>query len=54
VKLLLPDPTEREIKRHLLERAAETTNTVEAARRKAVFLAKARGLERQFIAEKSR
>ena len=48
VKLLLPDPTEREIKRHLRERATETMNTVEAARRKAPFLAKFRGLERQF------
>jgi len=47
VKLLLPDPTEREVKRHLRERAAETMNTVEAARRKAPFLAKFRGLERQ-------
>ena len=48
VKLLLPDPTEREVKRHLRERGAETMNTVESARRKAPFLAKFRGLERQF------
>lgn len=46
--LLLPDPTEREIKRHLRERIAEVLTIVEGARRKAPFLSKLKGFAREF------
>ncbi len=46
--LLLPDPTEREIKRHLRDRVAEVLTAVEGARRKAPFLAKLKGFAREF------
>src|SRR3954471_24911666 len=48
VKLLLPDPTEREIRRHLRERITEVLAVVEAARRKAPFLSKLKGFAREF------
>jgi hypothetical protein len=48
IKLLLPDPTELEIKRHLLERVAEALSRMESARAKAPFLAKLRGFSREF------
>jgi len=38
--LLLPDPTEREVQRHLEERSLEAIKAFEDARRKAPFLAK--------------
>lgn len=40
LKLLLPDPTEREIKRQIRERSKEALDALEMARRKAPFLAK--------------
>jgi hypothetical protein len=40
LKLLLPDPTEREIKRHMADTAEEAIGYVEKARRTAPFLAK--------------
>lgn len=46
--LLLPDPTEREIRRHLRERITEVLNMVEGARRKAPFLSKLKGFAREF------
>ena len=46
--LLLPDPTEREIKRHLRNRVAEVLTAVEGARRKAPFLARLKGFAREF------
>jgi hypothetical protein len=46
--LLLPDPTEREIRRHLLERVAEALSIIEGARRKAPFLSKLKGFAREF------
>jgi len=46
--LLLPDPTEREIKRHLRERIGEVLTAVENARRKAPFLAGLKGFGREF------
>ncbi|MEQ1896072.1 MAG: PIN domain-containing protein [Vicinamibacterales bacterium] len=52
VKLLLPDPTEREIERHIRDRTREALSTLEAARRKAPFLAKWRGLSPQFNSPK--
>jgi len=36
----MPDPTEREIKRHMAERASATVSTLEAAARKASFVRK--------------
>ena len=43
LKLLLPDPTEREIKRHMAELSEEAVGLVEKARRTAPFLAKWKG-----------
>jgi hypothetical protein len=40
VRLLMPDPTEREIKRHIRERSLQALEALESARRKAPFLAK--------------
>jgi hypothetical protein len=40
LKLLLPDPTEREIKRHMADRSTEAIGFIEDAHRKAPFLAK--------------
>ncbi len=40
LKLLLPDPTEREVKRQIRTRSQEALDALEAARRKAPFLAK--------------
>ena len=34
IRLLLPDPTEREIKRHIKERTSEAMSGLEALRRK--------------------
>jgi hypothetical protein len=48
VKLLLPDPTEREIKRHIRDRTREALGTLEGVRRKVPFLASWRGLSPQF------
>jgi hypothetical protein len=44
LKLLLPDPTELEIKRHIKKRSLEALAALEEARRKAPFLAKWKGL----------
>jgi hypothetical protein len=38
VKLLLPDPTEREVTRHMTERSAEAMRLIDKARRTAPFL----------------
>lgn len=43
LKLLLPDPTEKEIERHIRERSNEALVALENARRKAPFLAKWKG-----------
>jgi len=43
LKLLLPDPTEREIKRHIADRSEEALAALEKARRTAPFLAKWKG-----------
>jgi hypothetical protein len=43
IKLLLPDPTEREVKRQMKELSGEAANLVEKARRTAPFLAKWKG-----------
>ena len=43
LKLLLPDPTEREVKRHMAERSDEALAFIDKARRKAPFLAQWRG-----------
>lgn len=40
LKLLLPDPTEREIKRQIRERSQAALNALDSARRKAPFLSK--------------
>lgn len=48
MKLLLPDPTEREIRRHLRERTIEAMAALEGLRRKAPYLANWKGLARQF------
>ena len=40
LKLLLPDPTEREIVRQIKERSQEALQALEEARRRAPFLAK--------------
>lgn len=44
VKLLLPDPTEREVKRHIKTRSLDALKALEEARRKAPFLSKWKGL----------
>jgi hypothetical protein len=43
LKLLLPDPTEREIKRHMSERTEEAITLIEQAHRNAPFLEKWNG-----------
>jgi hypothetical protein len=43
LRLLLPDPTEREIKRHMTERSKEAIGLIEQAHRTAPFLAKWKG-----------
>jgi hypothetical protein len=48
MKLLLTDPTEREIKRYLRERTIEAMAALEGLRRKARYLANWKGLARQF------
>ncbi|MEQ1871014.1 MAG: PIN domain-containing protein [Vicinamibacterales bacterium] len=48
LKLLLPDPTEREIKRHMKERTSEALSALEGLRRKVPFLGKWKGLAPQF------
>lgn len=50
VNLLLPDPTEREIKRHMMEWSQRASKALEEARRKAPFLAKWKGLPTDSIA----
>jgi hypothetical protein len=44
IKLLLPDPTEQEIKRHIRQRSNQAMEALDEARRKAPFLAKWKGL----------
>jgi hypothetical protein len=43
LKLLLPDPTEREVKRHMAKRSAEAVELIEKAHRTAPFLTKWKG-----------
>jgi hypothetical protein len=43
LQLLLPDPTAKEIQRHIRERSADALKALEDARRKAPFLAKWKG-----------
>ncbi len=40
LKILLPDPTEREVRRHIRERSEQALKALDDARRKAPFLAK--------------
>src|SRR5262245_21574524 len=44
LKLLMPEPTAREIERHIRERSSEALEALAEARRKAPFLAKWPGL----------
>jgi hypothetical protein len=44
LKLLLPDPTEREVKRHMVELSDEALGLIDKARRIAPFLSKVKGL----------
>ncbi|MGE3704249.1 MAG: PIN domain-containing protein [Vicinamibacterales bacterium] len=48
VTLILPDPTEREIKRHLRERTREAVAALEGIRRKVPYLSKWNGLASTF------
>ena len=52
MKLLLPDPTEREITRHIRERSEQALAALEEARRKAPVLAKWARLEQKLRSPK--
>lgn len=53
LRLLLPDPTEKEIKRHIRERSQQALAALEDARRKAPFLSKWNGLARTLRTHKA-